>query len=246
MIATHAVPLCNREMNKLRLKPVSVTDEQIRNHYETCTFDLLPYSEHRQFRLLLCDGNMHVIRKRVSSADVLRSECLKFLPVGVYQTVSLWSDPSSLSNKGSPKHGGSTVVSNSFMGADLLLDFDAAHCSHANLKLAFDWLQATCFAYDLPLKIVRTGSGYHFWVLGWYSLQRLGYTSSPFRREQKCLHAMRKKVTSLKASGLRFDYNISVDTRRLARVPGSLHANGKPIATLAPSVFDASLNSLQR
>lgn len=205
-------------LKRLQLKEPKVSPLEIQAFYQNNAPMLLRDSPRRQYRLLLRDYTMVALGRKITKPEQLQKLCVKLLPVAVYQTVSRWVFPEVLSNRGKPKHGGSRWTKNLFLDSDFIIDLDPKHCTQHNLTL----LMETLAGYDTT--IVRTGNGYHFWIWDWRKDRH--FITKPFDREMKCKREMEKFVGSLKDKGIEFDYSISMDTRRIARVPNTLHQNG--------------------
>lgn len=200
-------------------------------------FELPSDSKFRYYRISFIDDDDGVVyktvRKKIRRSSDLLSVCKEYLPFAVYHSVSMFLCPTHITSRGGTDPScNSKFLSNLFMYSDYVVDCDSPHCSRDNLSLVFHTLSSL---YSTP-KIVVTGSGFHFHV----STPFRHITSvhkNPFNRESKD-RSLRKKLTrSLRSDGLLFDFPVSMDTRRIVRVVGSLHQSGKIISSLSPMRF---------
>lgn len=222
-----------KAINAAMFKTTNLTDAQIEQFYKTTKPVLLPDSKRRQYRLRLRDGTMINIKRKITKPAQLQKLCTKIKPVAVYQTISKWQNPELLTNKGNPCKGGYKWLCNNFLGTDFLIDADKEHCNNHNLQKLANFAKCNeCDGY----MIIKTGNGYHYWIFNPCFLNPHALIPNPFNREMHYLHKMRKTVNYLKHKGIKFDYEISMDTRRIARVPNTLHENGKTIKILSSSL----------
>lgn len=205
------------------INPSDIDTEFINSFYESNPLFLLPDSPHRQYKLILPSGSAYVVKKRIRKPDQLSRICSKLTPIAVYQSVSRFLNPSLVSNRGSPRHGGWKKLSNWFLGSDLFIDVDSNFSYPSNL------LNILNFVKRFPSFLVsRTGHGYHFWVFGYYSSS--DRPVNPLVHERSVLSDMESTVSYLKSHfNLLFDFPVSIDTRRVARVPGSLHYSSSTV-----------------
>jgi len=204
-------------MNR-RIFKCDLTDEQIKEFYISHSPTLMHDSNHRQYKLLLRDGRMLVLRK-IYRPEQLQKICIEFCPISVYQSISLWLNPERLAGRNIQKD---KWANNNFLDSDFIFDLDKEHSTTWNLNNAIG------FCSQFKHTIVRTGNGYHFWVFNWRTPR---FYSSPFQREAMCLKDMKAFAKSAKEF-FEFDLPVSIDTRRIARVPGTMHQSGKLIRIL--------------
>ena len=203
----------------LRMFDKSVLSAQEREeYYSTHAPILMPNSSLRQYRLLLAKGVMVTLKVRICKPEDLTKFLVRFKPIACYQTISCWSNPELLTNNGNPHNGGYKLLSNLFLYSDYLLDIDEHDCTKDNLE------RIDKYTKPFERTIVRTGTGYHVWLHNWMDDF---YSSSPYNREKHAHREMEKLTDYFKGNGLSFDFSVSEDTRRIARVPNTLHQNGR-------------------
>ena len=127
-------------------------------------------------------------------------------------------------------------LSSIFLGSDYIMDFDdkdyknGQEDSRSNLELAKLKLQEMGFREFLTM---RTGKGYQLLVIDFNKWAKKDMKAvMPRDREDFYLSKMRILTKILLASKIRWDYRVSVDTRRIFRVPNSVHNNGNIIKVL--------------
>jgi len=207
-----------RKMNEVAFK-TEMTDQQIREFYKDNLPYLMPDSKHRQYKIVLRGGKMLVLNDLIKTPEQLQELCLKYLPVSVFQTISTWLDPREISGKRPTQTGckGYKWLNSKILSCDFILDLDEEHCTSTNLTRLEKLIK-----YDMK---VKTGSGYHYWIFHPFSLQ----TPVPFDREEECRYLLIGYANAMRKLGIKFDYPVSIDPRRIVRTPNTLHQSGKVI-----------------
>lgn len=200
--------------------------------------DLLPMSKFRHYRVRLKNGKFIKIYGKIHTSEQLKKHLDRLMPADVYNTISWWLNPEYLGSRKPqiPKSKKKAVITeykiknllnNSFLGSDYLMDFDGDDYKSSvemldNVKLAKLKLNELGL-YDFIL--VRTGRGYQLWVMDFWKWAKIRI-EHPRDREYACQKKMVKLTRELINAGIRWDYNVSIDTRRLARVIKTFHRNG--------------------
>lgn len=167
-----------------------------------------------------------------------------------YNTVSWWLNPQMLTRKhvALPEYRTKkdkkrikeariqAFLSNIFLGSDYIMDFDDKDYQNGqsealeNVKLAKLALSELGFNDFL---LMRTGRGYQLLVFDFNKWAKQGMKAvMPRDREQFYLQKMKKLTEMLKAKGIKWDYDVSCDTRRICRVPNTYHNNGNLITII--------------
>ena len=208
---------------------------------------ILPNSQFRQYKLRK-NERWFVLNKKIRTSQQLLEYINKINPTDVYQSVSYWLNPTRLGSKkfNAPTYKGDKTIikeahsnyflSSIFLGSDYIMDFDdkdyknGQEDSRSNLELAKLKLQEIGFKEFLTM---RTGRGYQLLVMDFNEWAKKDMKAvMPRDREDFYLVKMRKLTRMLLASKIRWDYRVSVDTRRIFRVPNSVHNNGNIIKVL--------------
>jgi len=221
-------------------------------HYEHMQIEL-PYDfQHRCIKLLLENGSWLKVW-RVRSPDELRQKLIKFHPVAAYISTSTYLDPLHVSLKWKTQRRGEYKVrQNTIMTSDFVPDFDDRYYNEAlkkyvptdakeDVQKAHDYLKDE--AGFRKFKTANTKRGFHLWVLDSYEKRCRG--KGPIRsheRELFMLHEKRNLANELLQHGVHFDYKVTVDTRRVVRLWGSLHQDGFTICNAYDNINDAIKN----
>lgn len=233
------LPVLTSWRKKVESKPVAFDSASLAGEFYS-----LPWlSFQRQFRWIGLDGKWHTSKSSVCSSDVLKREFAKTKGYkDAYVTISRWLNPSRLSAK--KARVGWRWDDHVFLGSDFLIDVDHSRDD----KVFYDTVGVLEDAFGLGLlqqarlaksselvragvvvdvrsepffvTAVKTGKGWHFWLKDWYRV----YTGYPRLDEDRCLKEMRLLCAGLRRIGLVWDEKVSCDTRRIARVWGSVHS----------------------
>jgi hypothetical protein len=80
---------------------------------------------------------------------------------------------------------------------------------------------------------IRTGKGYQLFVFDFNEWAKKGLKAvMPRDREYAYLNKMRLLTSKLKDMKIKWDYDVSCDTRRICRVPNTYHNNGNLIRVI--------------
>ena len=208
---------------------------------------LLPNSQFRQYKLRK-NERWFILNKKIRTDKQLLSYLYIIQPTDVYQSVSYWLNPTRLGGKkfNAPEYKGNKgkikeahanyFLSSIFLGSDYIMDFDdkdyknGQEDSRSNLQLAKLKLQELGFKKFLTM---RTGRGYQLLVMDFNEWAKKDMKAvMPRDREDFYISKMRKLTRILLNSKIVWDYKVSVDTRRIFRVPNSVHNNGNIIKIL--------------
>lgn len=196
---------------------------------------LLPNSKWRHYRFRLADNSFKKVSKRIYKPEDLLAQIYKYKPVDVYQTVSYWLNPELLGAKRALKPG-FRILQNFFLGSDYIMDFDISDYSSeqemiSNLEKAKSILIKEYNAEHYI--ILKTAHGFHLIWLDFDAYVKSKINSvMPMDREYAFQKKMKQLTEELMELGVKWDYKISIDTRRLIRVPNTLHRNGSLIKVL--------------
>ena len=208
---------------------------------------LLHNSQFRQYKLRRND-KWYVIMKKIRSPEQLFNFIEKYQPTDVYQTVSWWLNPQSLKGKriSLPEYNGRNkkqikeirikhFISSIFLGSDYIMDFDdkdypnGSEGSLSNLKLAKLKLEEIDFKDFITM---RTGKGYQLLVKDFNEWAKNSKALMPKDKEYHYQRKMSELSKELLHAKIKWDYKVSTATRRVFRVPNTLHNNGNLIRIL--------------
>ena len=207
---------------------------------------LLKDSHFRQFRVRLKNDRFVKLR-RIYSAEQLKKELDRLMPEDCYQTISCWSSPQKLGVKRMlkphyplpknelykvPLYKTDKILNNNLLKVDYLMDFDAKDYKSLedmqnNLKLARLFLQQQGMKEHLVMK--TPSGGRQLLVMDFDKWAEI-HEDWPSEREKAYLKEMRKLTSMMQIEGIRWDWKVSLDTRRVCRVPDTVRlSTGKKV-----------------
>jgi len=219
---------------------------RVRAYYRTAPLWLPPRPTFRQFRVARWteDGRV-VFRKiddRVKDAETLRRWLVRLAPAHVYFTTSRWLDPQRLGPREiRGRKAGYPIAHNVFLGQELYFDIDspgdlaaAKEDAHALLRfLRSEGLE--------DLRVVYSGSkGFHVHAYDFESRFAVALPEDPRDREAAAQVARADLVDRIVKAGIGIDVEITMDPRRILRLPGTVHGKTFNICEfVAPAELDA-------
>lgn len=187
-----------------------------------------PYNlPHRQIKLLTIDPitKDEVWIKLFGCHDIecLRKKLVYFAPIKAYISVSCYLDPERAGLMWKQKVGEYRYLPNILLSSDFVMDFDHGVISLLNLLRSYDFLKDKGYK---KFKSVETKRGFHLWGLDWYAQECQERVKNglhkPFAREKFILSKKIDLCDELESYGIEFDKPISMDTRRIVKLWGSL------------------------
>ena len=200
--------------------------EQIKNFYSNNLPDFQAITDinRRHFRFLLPSGRFLKIKDTINNPDNLQKWLIKLKPLDVYYSTSTYLDPTSV--KPRPKEEdefwgpGNIILSN-----DIAFDLDRSPLSILNLERARrDAVNLLLFleekGYNLKYVSFSGSKGFHL------IFDDIDKSIEPNIRirEKVIIEKRRALVHTVKKQGIKFDTPITVDTRRVIRLPGTINS----------------------
>lgn len=196
---------------------------------------LLYNSQFRHYRMRMKNNSFRKIQQKIYTPEQLKKLLDALMPQDVYQTVSWWMRPESLTIKPAKipyptpdfmltemkvvRH-----LDNFFIGSDFLMDFDKK--DYKDQKEMLDNVQlARLFLTEKGMKeftLMKTPSGGRQLLVTDFNKWVNKQTSNPLHRENLYGWKMNKLVKLLKGAGVKWDDEVSLDTRRIFRVPNTV------------------------
>jgi len=223
----------------------------IRRYYKTVGPEGLwipPESTRRQYRFMCVsseDGSTFFkkIPDRIKDVQTLRRWLVRLAPFHVYYTTSTWLDPQRLgprnwTKKGrAKKKGGYMLAHNVFLNQELYFDIDMPGKLEQGKKEVLglkDFLRKEYGFKDFRI-IYSGGKGFHLHV---YDFDWKKYTDlrpeDPRIREGLMTEIKGDIVTKVMEAGFIFDADVTLDTRRIIRLPGTVHGKTLNLCQLIP------------
>ncbi len=201
-------------------------------------FPILLYnSKFRHYRIKCIGKNrkeyFKKLNKKIYNSKQLKNYLDRYNPIDVYQTISWWFNPQLLGSRRNVK--GFPLLNNFFLGSDYLMDFDIGDYTNKleminNVKLAILSLREVGFIHYI---LLRTGQGYQL-IITDFNIKTKEKLKAVFPRDREYAYGMKMKelTDKLIKMKVKWDWRVSIDTRRLCRVPNTLHRNGNTIKIL--------------
>ncbi|MFA4860250.1 hypothetical protein [Methanoregula sp.] len=204
--------------------------DPIRHFYQTAPLDLSCLSDlpHRHFRLFLQNGRFLKIDERVRDEMRLRKWLVRFAPSDVYYSVSCWLNPERLGSR-----YGTPLSSNILISSDLVFDIDRSPFTVRNLESAKDdTIRLLAFLRENDYRIrycAFSGSkGFHV-----VAEDKERYPCpSPYDREDLAKRARLRLLDRVTTEGIEVDRKVTLDTRRILRLPGTINSKTGYICTV--------------
>jgi DNA primase catalytic subunit len=184
-----------------------------------CITDL----SHRHFRFMLNGGRFLKINDRIRNEDVLKKWLVRYSPSDVYYSTSCWLKPEILGRREK-----TPLAANIFLSSDIVFDIDRSPFSKRNLEKArIETLRLIDFIdsvgrdnYEIRYIAFSGSKGFHVVCndLGRYE------SDNPLRREDIAKEKRRGILEKIQSEEIDVDGKITVDTRRIIRVPGTINS----------------------
>ena len=185
-------------------------------------FTWLEKPSQHEFRWRCADGSWRKSKRRVSSIKTFRKSIYQDNPSDLYFSTSSWLNPVDL-----PRLSDETRPHPVLLNHLIVFDIDFAPLSLENLEQARtttlklrNWIEKN-YDYEL-ISISFSGSkGFH---LFYHDLDRGLFSIENAReRENAVKEARNKLLQEVLLAGFKVDPRITADTRRIIRLPGSIH-----------------------
>ena len=185
-------------------------------------FTWLEKPSQHEFRWRCADGSWRKSKRRVSSIETFRKSISQDNPSDIYFSTSSWLNPVDL-----PRLSDETRPHPILLNHLIVFDIDFAPLSLENLEQARtttlklqNWIEKN-YDYEL-ISISFSGSkGFH---LFYHDLDRSLFSIENAREREHAVKAARNKLLQeVLLAGFKVDPRITADTRRIIRLPGSIH-----------------------
>ena len=199
-------------------------DFDFHQYYQNHEVDIswLTKPSQHEFRWRCSDGRWRKSKRRVSSTETFRKAIFQDNPTDIYFSTSSWLNPIDL-----PRLSDETSPHPILLNHLIVFDIDYSPLSLENLEQArittlklHKWIQEN-YDYEL-ISISFSGSkGFHLF----YNDQdrTLFSIENPKERENAVKEERKKLLHQVLLAGFKVDPRITADTRRIIRLPGSIH-----------------------
>ena len=199
-------------------------DFDFHQHYQNHEVDIswLSKPSQHEFRWRNSDGRWRKSKRRVSSIATFRKALFQDNPADIYFSTSSWLNPIDL-----PRLSDENKPHPILLNHMIVFDIDFSPLSLENLELArittvelHKWIEEN-YDYEL-ISISFSGSkGFH---LFYNDLDRSLFSIENAKEREVAIKDERKKLLQeVLLAGFKVDPRITADTRRIIRLPGSIH-----------------------
>ena len=177
----------------------------------------------RHFRIISSHGQFLKIKDRINNSDQLKKKLINLRPKDVYYSTSIYLNPTTVGPRG--KERSILTKSGIVMKNDIAFDLDREPLSIRNLEKArkdckrlIDYMDDK--GYSLKYITFSGSKGFH--VI--YEDKEGVAIADPFEREMEIIRIRKELVNKIKEQGISIDSSITVDTRRIIRLPGTINS----------------------
>ena len=199
-------------------------DFDFHQYYQNHEVDIswLTKPSQHEFRWRCSDGRWRKSNRRVSSIETFRKAIFQDNPADIYFSTSSWLNPIDL-----PRLSDETRPHPILLNHLIVFDIDFSPLSFENLEKArettlnlHNWIKEN-YDYEL-LSISFSGSkGFH---LFYNDLDRTLFSIEDAKKRENAVKEERNKLLQeVLLAGFKVDPRITSDTRRIIRLPGSIH-----------------------
>ena len=206
--------------------------ETIKAYYESVNvdFSVLSKVNFRHFRFRLTDDSFYKVPRKIRVWGNLKEQLLAMLPLDVYYSTACWLNPHRLGSREDAKKLKDIMIS-----CDLVFDIDM------NGEEIEDLEQAKMQA--ISLKEFLTHKGFDVRYLAFSGCKGFHVVCNdpwhhekgfedPAKREKDAIEKRKLIAEEAKAQGAFFDEKVTIDTRRIIRLPGTLNSKTGFVCTV--------------
>ncbi len=217
---------------------LKVTPTQIQEYYKHNPPQLPSNPHRRQYKIITQKGQAQKIHRQIHKPQELQKILTQQAPVAAYYTQSQFIAPEQVNSKKNDRPGYS-YADNLFLRSEYILDFDKQHAELQNIKHTIKTLKTQLALTNKDLELRQTGNGYHllFTTFTEKMCKPPHQIPNPRNRENHHKQIKQNLTKHLNKQGCRFDEPISIDTRRIIRIPNTLHQNGTIITKISIKQF---------
>jgi len=222
-----------------------VPNDQLKDFYSKNPPDLklITYVNKRHFRFLLSTKRFLKIKDRIRNPKDLQSWLVKLKPLDVYYSTSTYLDPTSVTPR--PPEDEYWGPGNIVLGNDIAFDLDRRPLSILNLERARK--------DAVKLLVFMTNKGYTLKYLAFSGSKGFHLVFEDFDkkieedfklREKKIIEKRRKLVKEIKEIDIIIDSSVTVDTRRIIRLPGTINSKtGYCCSILSEDILNSPISN---
>lgn len=203
---------------------------KLRSFYESAQLDRVatPSLNFRHFRFRLENGSFYKVRRKIRKLEALRKYLVRMTPLDVYYSAACWLNPELLASRVNRE-----VLKNIMLSCDLAFDIDIGE----ELKTLDDARKQTVIltefltseGIEIRYRSFSGSKGFHVICEDpWKDICK----ENPKEREVEAIKKRKWLVSKAKAEGLVFDEKVTIDPRRIIRLPGTLNSSTGFVCTI--------------
>jgi len=204
---------------------------QIRCYYKFCPIDLavVPKVNFRHFRFRLPDGSFYKVERKIRALSDLREHLARKAPTDVYYSTACWLNPHLLGSRVEKD-----VLKNVMISCDLAFDIDVS----GEIKTLKDAKRQTMALIDfLESRRIKVRYSAFSGCKGFHVVCDDPWNNeiteeNPMKRELEAVQRRKRVVKEAKDENLLFDEKVTVDTRRIIRLPGTINSKTGFVCTV--------------
>jgi DNA primase catalytic subunit len=204
--------------------------DQIESFYKSNIIDLqlIPEVKFRHFRFRLLDGYFYKVKRKIRNSADLQKCLAEVTPLDVYYSTACWLNPHLISSKLDKD-----ILKNIYISCDLSFDIDVSNKVNNLGEAKHQAIAVNDFLASKGFKIrysAFSGSkGFHIVCDDPWKDENA--EMEPKKRELKAVEDRKKLVKEAKDNKIIFDEKVTVDTRRIIRLPGTINSKTGLICT---------------
>lgn len=208
-----------------------ILKESILAYYQSRLIDLSSLTEvkFRHFRFRLYDSSFYKVKRKIRDSLGLREFLVDNAPLDVYYSTACWLNPHLIASRLNKD-----ILTNIIISCDLSFDIDVSpqiknleEARHQAINLN-DFLASKGF--KVRYSAFSGSKGFH--VVCDDPWRSMISEDSPLKREMNAIAERKKIVQEVKEKGIRFDEKVTIDTRRIIRLPGTINSKTGLICTI--------------
>ena len=203
---------------------------QIKSYYKSNPVDLATTSpvKFRHFRFRLEDTSFYKVKCKIRDSRDLREHLVKKAPLDVYYSTACWLNPHILGSRIEKD-----ILKNLMISCDLAFDIDRG----GKLKLEDARQQAIRMNEFLKSKGISVRYSAFSGSKGFHVVSDDPWNDeiaeeNPRKRESEAIERRKRIVQEAKEKGIIFDEKVTVDTRRIIRLPGTINSKTGSVCTV--------------
>ena len=217
-------------MKKLTIDTQQNPQDQIKSYYKSNLIDLnlVPQVKFRHFRFRLLNGYFYKVKRKIRNSSDLQEFLVEATPLDVYYSTACWLNPHIIASRLEKD-----ILKNIYISCDLSFDIDVSKLVN-NLEEAkhqaiaiIDFL--TGKGFKIRYSAFSGSKGFH--IVCDDPWKDESTEMDPKKREMRAIEDRKKLVKEAKDNLIIFDEKVTVDTRRIIRLPGTINSKTGLICT---------------